>query len=57
MTVEQLIKELSKYNPSAELHFILEDESEINFWELNEILDKTFATFRPEILVEIREVR
>jgi hypothetical protein len=39
------------------LHFILEDKSEINFWELNEILDKTFATFRPEILVEIREVR
>lgn len=57
MTVEQLIKELSKYNPNAELHFILEDESEINFGELNEILDKTFATFRPEILVEIREVR
>ena len=55
MTVEQLIKELSKYNPNAELHFIL--ESERNFWELNEILDKTFATFRPEILVEIREVR
>ena len=57
MTVDQLIQELSNFIPYADLHFILEDESEINFWELNEILDKTFATFRPEILVEIREVR
>ena len=50
MKVEELIEELSRYNPNAEVEGVYNNET----FSINEIVDKTFATFYPTVLIGIQ---
>ena len=43
------VKELSRYNPNAEVEGVYNNET----FSINEIVDKTFATFYPTVLIEL----
>jgi hypothetical protein len=47
MKVKELIEELSKYNPNAEIECAYNNDT----FNVNEIVDKTFATFYPTVLI------
>lgn len=47
MKVKELIEELSKHNPNAEVEGVYNNET----FNVNEIVDKTFATFYPTVLI------
>lgn len=47
MKVKELIEELSRYNPNAEVEGVYNNET----FNVNEIVDKTFATFYPTVLI------
>ena len=49
MKVKELIKELSRYNPNAEIQCAYSNDT----FSINEIVDKTFATFYPTVLIEL----
>lgn len=47
MKVKELIEELSRYNPNAEVECTYSNDT----FNINEIVDKTFATFYPTVLI------
>lgn len=47
MKVKELIEELSRYNPNAEIECAYNNDT----FSINEIVDKTFATFYPTVLI------
>lgn len=50
MKVKELIEELSRYNPNAEVECTYSNDT----FNINEIVDKTFATFYPTVLIGIQ---
>ena len=49
MKVKELIEELSRYNPNAEIECAYNNDT----FSINEIVDKTFATCYPTVLIEL----
>jgi hypothetical protein len=49
MKVKELIEELSRYNPNAEVECAYNNDT----FSINEIVDETFATFFPTVLMEL----
>ena len=47
MKVKELIEELSRYKTNAQFECIYNDDT----FNINEIMDKTFATFYPTVLI------
>lgn len=47
MKVKELIEELSRYNPNAEVEGVYNNDT----FSIDEIVDKTFATFYPTVLI------
>lgn len=48
MKVKELIEELSRYNPNAEVECTYSNDT----FNINEIVDETFATFYPTVLID-----
>lgn len=49
MKVKELIEELSRYNPNAEVECVYSNDT----FNIDEIVDETFATFYPTVLIEL----